>query len=609
MTYSKPWLAGLLVWMAASVSLAQEARGQDETAQNQTGPTEIVLEKDVYFLDLNSATVLVPAGLYKVDAAYGTLVLFDESGIARAIQARWEPHELNLEWPIAVSLAGETEADADYHFVSVLMPGGSGLEAGGTYSGVRPRGLLSAAKKKVQSAAQGVQRQTQAVANQAQRRTQQAVSNTQQAAKQAAGTVAEAIPTAEIQQLIKVANQLRLQELLSCLQGARDQRRTDLVTMISSMQSNPVGFVGSIQNDISASVTETFPQVVGPALNLVRTGAIPTAGQVVSVSYEALNVVAQQRPATKCIFDFMQPYLPAIQQGADEIVTTAQAKAFQVFERSVQPVLEKAVVAAVKKSIGEGGDALGISDAEVRVIAMGVYARSLREQYQRSAAEIKQAVGSGDAAAVRAAIVSSNEWQEDTTTSFAFEMLRVRGRSALESVVTDRVTTAIGTLSLSEDTIDSIAEAVCGLVPEVGGAACSLVKYPVKVGWNIIGVRVLKKLAETSIERSYEIYMACLAGRMGISIPPETYLPSNDLLKSGRFDKVDVQSAGLCSKPSPWRGFLDDRQYFDQVMQQVVAEDLPVGMQEAVDAYNSSILTLANSWESGNGGLSGNAGQ
>lgn len=600
-------LALLAISVLAAVSSAQEPEEvvvDEQAAETAASSAAISLEKSVYFIDTNGAPIEIVAGDYVVDAAYGTLVLFDGDGIARAIQARWDAHDLELDYPIAVSLAGDTEAESDYHYIAVLMPGGSGLEAGGTYSGVRPRGLLDAAKNRVQKAANRVQTARKKVKKvrtevqeTVQQTAQQAGSAVQGAVSNVVQNVAGALPTAELQALIQAANQLGLGKLMVCLHNARGQRGQDIVGMISQLQSNPVSLVQNMERGIRQDVMSTFEQVAAPGLQLIRTGKVPTAGQVIGASFKSLNAIAQKGPMAKCVFDFAQPWVPLMQRGADQAIQQAQAETEKLFNQTVKPILEKAIVTGLQPVIAKATEPLGMSKAEEQTVAMGVYARSMTYQFGIAAGEVRVAIDNGNPAAIRNAIKKSEQWTEKAALGFAFEMIRVRGRRALDEHITTKVTAAIGTLSLSKDTIGSIVETVCGLIPEAGGGACALIRYPIKVAWNVIGITVLQKLAEQGIERSYEAYMACEANRLGIAISNEEYLPKMGFLNAGTYEKIDVRKAGICSIPNPWSRLFENRALFDRAVQETIEESLPTGMQGAISEYNGAMIALVDRWE------------
>jgi hypothetical protein len=107
----------------------------------ETPVASIELEKEVYFLTPDEATVVVPPGFYTVEAEENGLqltqgLLPDEGGETFLLQAKPGTHEESVEGPIAQSIAVEEDA----YYLTLLLPDGQSLVAIGSYSGVRPRG-------------------------------------------------------------------------------------------------------------------------------------------------------------------------------------------------------------------------------------------------------------------------------------------------------------------------------------------------------------------------------------------------------------------------------------------------------------------------------------
>ena len=622
----KSLMSMLVLCFFSSTVLAQEAQLQESTESEATAaetisPVAISLEKPVYFISPSGAVVLIAAGDYRVDAAYGTLVLFDSEGIAWSIQARWEPHGLNLEFPIAVESTGETEADSDYHFVSVLMPGGSGLEAGGTYSGVRPRGLLSAAKEKVeakaravraaaqqkalaaqraaQQAAQQVAGQVQSTAQQAVATGQQAVATGQQVTAGVINSIGEAIPTREIQQLLVAVHQLGVQDLLVCLANARSDRRANIVDTIRALQSDPANLVFQMQSEFAGNVKKNFPLIAKPGLDMIRTGNVPSTGQIIGSSFTSLNVVMQERPGTKCLADFIAPYVPKVQQGADRMVQQTQERMQNTFNETLMPILTNSIVKGLNlaiSSVATSKKVVGMSPNEMELVASGVYSRLLTYRFDQAANKIQAAVKSGDPEAVREAIRGSEAWTNQTALDFGFEMMRIRLRGLLKVELDKKTEAAVGSLKLGTDTVKNISHGVCGLVPEVGAGICSVVFVASSSVWNLVGRRAVVFGAKGAIMGAFEVRMACMAGQLGVRVPPEAYLPSMNFMTPGVYERLDVQKAGSCSEATILTGFMEDRALLNQAIQQIVEDDLPPGLQNSVKTYNTALIALTDQW-------------
>lgn len=111
-----------------------------------TNTPTIELETAVHFLAPDGSDLLVEPGTYSVEAAEEWIrVVPSERHNALLIEANKGTHELELEQVMAMSEPGEADNEKDNHYVMVLLPGGQSLEATGTYSGIRPRGLFDTA--------------------------------------------------------------------------------------------------------------------------------------------------------------------------------------------------------------------------------------------------------------------------------------------------------------------------------------------------------------------------------------------------------------------------------------------------------------------------------
>ena len=146
----------------------------------------ITLPYPVHFSAKDGSDLIATPGKYRVEAAEANLRLVPLEGQdAMLLAADKGSHDVKVEVPIALSIPGGTTADADIHVVQLLSPDGSSLEAVGTYSGVRSRGVLDAARNAAAQANAEAERARQEAA----RRLQEAAQRAQQlalAAKQAA---------------------------------------------------------------------------------------------------------------------------------------------------------------------------------------------------------------------------------------------------------------------------------------------------------------------------------------------------------------------------------------------------------------------------------------
>jgi hypothetical protein len=102
----------------------------------------IFVPRSVHFQAPGGSDLTVEPGEYRLEAEGSSLRLVSgERQDSLVIQAEKGTHETENEVPIGVAVPGDTEEEADQFNVLLLLPGGSSLEANGTYSGIRPRGF------------------------------------------------------------------------------------------------------------------------------------------------------------------------------------------------------------------------------------------------------------------------------------------------------------------------------------------------------------------------------------------------------------------------------------------------------------------------------------
>jgi hypothetical protein len=116
-------------------------------------PTSITLESSVHFTAADGNAVVLESGSYEIQGKGEQLEvrsLADQKTIV--LQASKGRHELKIKVPIAISIPGYTEEEADYYYIALLVPGGTSLETTGTYSGIQSRGLFNKPRPGLQQA-------------------------------------------------------------------------------------------------------------------------------------------------------------------------------------------------------------------------------------------------------------------------------------------------------------------------------------------------------------------------------------------------------------------------------------------------------------------------
>ncbi len=153
--------------------------------------TTIQLESSVHFLTADGSDIEVPPGTYTVESAEKWVRLVPgERRDALLIEADHRTHSLDIDDPLAMAIPGDSNEEADLHYVLLLLPGGQSLEATGTYSGIRPQGFnvgqtLNNAKKTATNTYNQAKSTANKVGSAATNAAQQAAQQGQQAAQQA----------------------------------------------------------------------------------------------------------------------------------------------------------------------------------------------------------------------------------------------------------------------------------------------------------------------------------------------------------------------------------------------------------------------------------------
>jgi|GEM_PF-49252 len=130
-------------FLILSFSLAGLVSAACASIPEPTSFTTIALEKSVHFSGSDGSDVLAAPGSYRVEAGETSQVRLNslDNKPPLLVQAFPMKYGLELSSPVALSLPGNGE---DSHHVVLLLPGGTGLDAAGSLSGVRARGFSPA---------------------------------------------------------------------------------------------------------------------------------------------------------------------------------------------------------------------------------------------------------------------------------------------------------------------------------------------------------------------------------------------------------------------------------------------------------------------------------
>ena len=125
---------------AIALAMALVSTGHASGSRPSPSPT-VELESAVHFVDPEGHDITIAGGAYRVEAAEASrLRLLPAAGKATLlIQGQPLAHEETVPGPLALSVPQE---DGTIH-VLLLLPGGKGVDAVGSFSGLHTRGVLS----------------------------------------------------------------------------------------------------------------------------------------------------------------------------------------------------------------------------------------------------------------------------------------------------------------------------------------------------------------------------------------------------------------------------------------------------------------------------------
>jgi hypothetical protein len=445
-------------------------------------PTTIRIERPVYFLAPDGSSALVESGRYDVEHAQEWIRLIpDERRNAWLIEATSTTHEEVLTSPLALSLPGEEGESVDIHHVVLLLPGGNSLDAVGTYSGIRTRGLF----KKIASRPR-VRKAVQAVRSKVQTTTQ---------------NVVQAIPKILPPDFIKAAQVLGpdFVPLFQCLKTARNAK---VGVLVQQIKNDPKNFVRLMIQNILSKMKTRFPYIMAPQIQMLRKGFSPI---------ESWKRLAETHQGARCLVPLLRKYQPALEAAALQLEVSLRQKSQHIFTNHIAPPLHQAIGKGLSQVIsGKKGSVL-LTKEELKAVANGVYAKFLIQQLQKGTTSIQRFTGAlgkhkaqGDALAkMQSALHPKAQWPEHFRLELGTEIVRAMGHKYINSDKPGHggflLNQAVGLIHLSEGTVEKIVSAVCGLVPEVGAAVCAIVEVAVDAVWNQVLIPTIRFGAKTGL--------------------------------------------------------------------------------------------------------------
>ena len=528
--------------------------------------TTITLQKSVYFLGTDGSPTFAEAGQYTVEPAEDWIRLIpDERRNALLIEANPTDHEEAMAEPMAISLHGKGQENPDIHHVIYLFPDGTSLDAVGTYSGIRTRGLFKriAARPRIRQAVQAAR------------------SKVQQTVQKVGQATSKVIPP----NLIQAAKALGpdMISVLQCLKTVRDQRRAHLPVLVQQLKQNPKEFIRSMIQDLVTKLQTKFPYIMEPQLQMVRSGfqPRPTSAQIIRQGIESWKRLAETHPGARCLVPLLVKYQPALQAAALELEATLRKKSEQIFKNHIAPALHAAIGKGLSKVINGKNGSILLTEDELKYVANGVYAKFLIQQLKKSATTLQRFTRNLGNDQIQGAALSNlqtslnpqAQWPPNLRLELGTEIVRAMGHKYLNSNKPGHggflVNQAVGLMHWSEGTVEKVASAVCGLIPEVGAAICAVVETAIDGVWNHVLVPGVRWGAKKGLHAGIDLSM----DQAKKAIQQNTHL-TEFRQSSGSLNSIlNVLSKDLLNH---------------------LAETHLKDTRRALDAYNNAVLHLAH---------------
>ena len=439
-----------------------------EPPPSEPATVPLVLEDGWHFADAHGEMILVAAGKYNVRVFEGDLLLTSESGGWQGrLAAEQHPHELSVSGPVVVGVPGEQDGT---YFLVLVRPDGTSFEVPGQHSGDRMRGLRRRpAAAKVRAKVKAAVAKTTAVAKSV---------------------------------IAKTAEHKAMLAAWSKDKGAFLRARiSDAFKTLEAQYDRTIGTLEAT----ALQAKRTAPPSAAEAEAIIRQSM--TTVRVMGEKTPGLKVILESKPA--------QSYLggskPSVLGDAKALTKVCADHGRSIFEKKVKAKLERALVEGFKevasKAIvaavtSDDDDGALLTEDELRAVVTGMFTKYIVAQCHDGAKTL-DALGSASdkaqsLAQVEHALARARRW-EKAKEEFYFEILRAMGHKYLDSRQTGHggylIDQAFGLLHMSEGTVEKVAAALAGLIPEVGAAICSALEVAIDAAWNMVVIPTLKTAA------------------------------------------------------------------------------------------------------------------
>jgi hypothetical protein len=299
-----------------------------------------------------------------------------------------------------------------------------------------------------------------------------------------------------------------------------------MVQLTQRFAANPPAFPPYLVMEVWQQMEGNFDIVMQEELAGLRESALsgkpPQVDVVLDRSLRALKKLGERDPSAKCVYAVMEPHIPAMKQAARAVQQQIADKAMHLLQTKVLPAILDPVGQQLGQVFGQimqsdaTGGSLGAllpNQKELDRIIRGVAADQLiRPSHVRKVAQKVRAMSAslGNPQQAQASlqdlqrVLDKQEiWPEEVAIQVAMEILRFSGHKWVDSDMPGAgafvANLAVSTIATSKDTVGNVVEAACGLIPEAGGAVCSIFKELIEAAYNYVTPEAMKILISNTM--------------------------------------------------------------------------------------------------------------
>jgi hypothetical protein len=312
--------------------------------------------------------------------------------------------------------------------------------------------------------------------------------------------------------------------LFRCLEAGN----VDVVKLLQEFSANPGNFAQARTQEVLRTVTSAIPAALATELDSLGRGQAASAADrtvLIRRGTDTLVRVAEQVPGGRCLLQTIPPQLRAqIEATIGGTLNEAERQARGLVNDRILPAVRAGLATQAFRSGSEAIEALA------KAVVAGSTGAALEQARQRAEAALRGTID-----------------YDQLYASLGVELPRAIGHKYIDS---ERVghggfllNQGFSLLQLSGGTTQNVTEALCGLIPEVGGAVCAYVLQIVVTVWNGVVVPQLQREAselvhvamDTSMDRvrgelSRGIKLAEVRSRLGPADAVIAAIPSEALL-------------------------------------------------------------------------------